>query len=261
MLNYLYSLPWIVVCLSLMTLAIAVSLVGLIIVRKFYHHSDLKRNNEVAGFAFSVIALFYALQLGFTMVNVQNRFENLHQAIDNEADNLANLYRDAAVFPEEVRHRIRIQIRAYINQVINEEWNLMKEGKVSFKAADMGHQLWHMYYDYSPKTDQEKIWYEQSIDRLNTANHLRLERLYYSTLSLDPMMWALLFGGAIMTIGFMYLFGTESFKAHVIMTAILAGLIAFLILTVISFDNAFIGTEKIEPAAFQKVLSLFEVWK
>lgn len=261
MLNYIYTLPWAVVCAIFMAAAIALSLVGLIIVRRCFHHSRLKPNNEVAGFAFSVIALFYALQLGFTMVNVQNRFESLHQTIDSEADNLANLYRDAAVFPEETRHKIRLQIRDYINQVINEEWTLMREGKVSFKAADMGHMLWHIYYDYTPTTEKEKIWYTQSIDRLNTLNHLRLERLYFSTRTLDPMMWTLLFGGALMTIGFMYLFGNESFAAQAIMISILSGLIAFLILTVISFDNAFIGTERIDPNAFRRVLSLFEIWK
>ncbi len=234
-----------------MIVVVLLSILGLLLVRRVYSHHDLMINNEVAGFTFSVIAVFFALQLGFIMASAQQRFDTLNKTVEAEANILAQLFRDSIVFPNDFKKNVTEQIQIYIQKVVEEELN--GEG-YSLNAAKAGHNIWQLYYNFTPQNELQKIWYTEAISKLNEFNHLRLDRLYFSKLSLDGMMWTLLIGGACATITFMYIFGMESLRIHMVITGLLAALIAFLIVMVYDFDNPFIGAEKITPAAFENVL-------
>lgn len=261
MLKLFYSIPWYISCPLVVVLSITLAIGGLLLVRYFIGYQNLRHNNEVAGFTIAVVGLLYALQLGFAMVNVQGRYERLHQTIEDESNVLADLYRDAGIFPEDTLQAIRNDIEEYVQAVINQEWEEMVRGKHSLDAMYKVQSLWHRYYDFTPKTEKEKIWYSLSIERLNNLVNYRLQRLYFSKETLDPMMWTLLLGGAWVVIAFMYFFGLESLSAHILMTALLTGCITFILLIIIFFDNGFLGNEGITPHAFKRIQTSFDLWK
>ena len=66
----------------------------------------------------------------------------------------------------------------------------------------------------------------------------------------------LLSGGA--TIGFGYFFGATRLPAQMLMTAILAGTTALLLIVIVILDRPFAGAGRIAPAAFAE---LFERWR
>src|SRR5215475_14331584 len=72
------------------------------LVRRRFNAEVLARHNEVAGFVYAVIGVVYAVLLGFTAIIVWEQFREAEEDADREANALADLYRDAQVFPSDV---------------------------------------------------------------------------------------------------------------------------------------------------------------
>jgi len=66
-----------------------------------------------------------------------------------------------------------------------------------------------------------------------------------------PFIWFVLWIGAILTVGFSYLFGVESFRSHALMTAALSAEIALILFLVFVLDNPFRGDFRIQPKSFE----------
>jgi len=97
----------------------------------------------------------------------------------------------------------------------------------------------------------------QSLEALNEMGQLRRTRLHVSRPGLPLLMWALLLGGGIITVGFTYLFGTKSAAAQLIIVSSLAGLIGFVLFLILCLDFPFTGDMAIEPEAMRNVM---EIW-
>jgi len=61
------------------------------------------------------------------------------------------------------------------------------------------------------------------------------------------VIWLVLFGGAVLTIGFTFFFGTENLRAQSLMTGILTMLIMSGLLIIVSIDRPFTGAVRVEP--------------
>ena len=67
------------------------------------HVEVLQRHNDVAGFIYAVIGVVYAVLLGFAAVTVWERYDRAQASVEQEANDLADLYRDAQTFPSDIR--------------------------------------------------------------------------------------------------------------------------------------------------------------
>src|SRR5262245_39905160 len=107
---------------------------GVLLVRRWVPVEVLERHNEVAGFIYSVIGVMYAVLLGFTAIIVWERYDNAQTAVQKEANELGDLFRDAQAFPDEVRKELEANIRSYIRLVIEKVWPAMAEHKSSLET-------------------------------------------------------------------------------------------------------------------------------
>ena len=84
-------------------------------------------------------------------------------------------------------------------------------GKSSPEAWNAYNQLWLTYYRFRPQNEYERIWYTQSLTRLNQLGDQRRLRLLSSRSGGIPSgMWLVLLGAGAITIAFSYLFGTRN---------------------------------------------------
>ena len=254
------SLAWLSGLLLVGTLVL-LAVAGTLVSRRRFGVEVLKLNNEVAGFIYGVIGVLYAVLLGFTAIIVWERFDHAQAGVDQEANELADLYRDAQVFPEAVRREVETHLRAYATLVAEKEWAAMAEQRPSPETWEVYNRLWRTYHLFQPQTDHEKIWYAQSLTKLNDLGDQRRLRLLSSRSDGVPdIMWAVLLGAGVTTIGFSFLFGTRSAKAHVAMTSGLAMTIALVLFSILALEQPFAGITRVEPDAFHQVASIFDVW-
>lgn len=252
--DYIDSLHWACGALIAVGLLVAITMVSILIARRFVNKEDLKEQHDVAGFVFTNIGVLFSILLGFTVVNVQQRFDKSQENTEIEASYLQELYQDAEVFNDHERSTIQNAIKAYLKDVIEDEWALMPEGKVSPLATEALKDIWKAYYNVEPKGPKQEAWYAESIGKINQLMHTRLERVLDAKASLGSEMWTLLILGSLVMVMFICFFGLESTTLHLLMGASLAATTGFLLFLIHSLDTAFCGAIHVTPEALIRVL-------
>jgi hypothetical protein len=165
---------------------------GMLLVRRSVTLSTLESHNQVAGFIYSVVGVVYAVLLAFIAIVVWQQHTSVQTQVEQEANQLGDLYRNAQVFPAEVRTRLQNQIRAYSRIVVEKEWPAMAKREASADAWAAFNQLWRAYQQVEARNDYESVWYAKSLDRLDQLGDYRRLRL----LSNRPAVPAAHVGGA-----------------------------------------------------------------
>ncbi|MCE5293005.1 MAG: DUF4239 domain-containing protein [Chlamydiales bacterium] len=254
-LDHKTSLSWMAEAYPLIIIFLFFAISGVFLVRKLVNRAVLKAHHDVAGFVFTNLGVLYAVLLGFTVVNVQQRYDKLQDIAEVEASFVSELYRDAEVFSQKDKESIRSSLKKYCEGVINEEWDLMGKKMPSPKTLDAVKGIWNSYYAVELSHKKQEIWYAESISKLNELVNARLSRLLGSEESLSSQMWMLLIVGGLILVAFVWFFALENTTSHVLMVMILATTTAFLLVLIYSLDTAFSGDVSIQPEALVKVLN------
>ena len=233
---------------------VGVSILGLLLIRKYYSYDRRKLHNDIAGFIFATLGVIYAVILAFIVVVTWGDYDKANNLTIHEANALASLAEDARVFPPEVSGRIKEDLTAYLNAIIQEEWRMMVRGKESVQAEQSQERLWTTYASYHPANETQKIFLAVSVNKLNNAGELRRQRIHTAAYGLHPILYSILIIGSIITIAYTMLFGTENFTEQLLMTSCLAAMIALTLFTVIILDYPFSGSYGISSKTFQFIL-------
>ena len=234
--------------------AIAVSVTGLVIVRRTVMLERLRRNNEVAGFIYAVVGVIYAVILAFVVVVVWEQFSDARQAVREEAGEIGDLYRDASLLPDSTRLALQKGLAHYAHTIVHDEWLMMAEGEESRTTSSALRILWHHVQSFRPNGDYEQTLFATMIDRLDRMSVDRRLRLLSSEDAVPSLMWVLLIGGGAITVGFAFFFGTESLGAHNLMVGSLAGMVAMALLLIAALDHPFAGIIQVDPDPFMHLM-------
>jgi hypothetical protein len=231
---------------------------GMLLVRRSVTLSTLESHNQVAGYIYSVVGVVYAVLLAFIAIVVWQQHTQVQSQVEQEANQLGDLYRNAQVFPEEVRTRLQNQIRAYIRSVVEKEWPAMATGETSPDAWAAMNQLWRAYQQVEVRNDHERLWYEKSLDQLDQLGDYRRLRMLSNRPAVPALMWVVLLATGIITIGFSFFFGTQNSSAQTLMTAALSATIAFVLFLIWALNHPFLGLVRVEPAAFHQLWNIVD---
>jgi hypothetical protein len=234
---------------------IVTSISGLLLVRKYYPHVKCKPHNDIAGFIFAVIGVIYAVLLAFVVVVTWQDFDKAQDVTVNEANCIAAIYRDSRPFPAEFRAELKNDLKNYVTAIVNEEWRTMAKGRRSLDAQKAQEKLWELYGGFKPKNETQKIYFAESVKKLNQASEMRRQRIFYASTGIHPILYFVLITGSFITIAFTMLFGTENIVPHLTMVSLLAAMIALIIFTIIAMDYPFTGDIRITPDVFTNILS------
>lgn len=238
----------------------ALAVGGALLVRRAVGPEVLERHNEVAGFIYAVIGVVYAVLLGFTAIIVWEQFRHAQQGVEREANALADLYRDAQVFPPDVRKQMELLLRAYARVVVEKEWPAMAEGKSSPEAWEAVNRLWRAYHGFRPQDDHQRAWYTESLQRLNELGDHRRDRLLSIRSGVPGVIWAVLLGAGAITIGFSFFFGTRNARAQGLMIAGLSVTIGVVLFSILALEHPFAGITRVEPDAFHQLVDILDEW-
>jgi hypothetical protein len=239
----------------LLTVGAAVFSIGLMLAtRIIYGVERMRLNNEVAGFKFAVIGVFYAVMLAFVVIAVWEDFRKTEAAVRDEAKAVVDLYRVTFALPVEGGAEIRKHLIAYTNDVREYEWPTMAVGEPSDVVAKDLDQLSRATFDISPQSWQELALYQEALRLLAIMTDNRNERLDSSDGSMPRILWFVLIVGGLITLGYPAFFGSTNLGAQILMTAALAQLVALGILLGLAFDYPFTGEVHISAFPFDQAL-------
>ena len=236
---------------------VLLAVAGLALVQRLVPPERRERQNDVAGFIYSVLGVAYAVLLAFVVIAVWQDYQTAQINVDSEAHELAGIYFLASQLPEPQRTRVRELVRTYISVVVREEWPMMERGKTSPRANSLVRQLRSEISEFHPHTKGEQVLYESELTQSHDADDARRSRLLGAREGIPGLLWVVLVFGGVITVSFTYLFGLGSNAAHALMVAALTLVICGILFTIGEFNNPFSGVVEIRPVAFEEVLSSF----
>lgn len=237
---------------------IALALLGMLLVRRSVAIEALESHQDVAGFIIAVVGVIYAVLLALVVVAVWEQFESAREVSEHEANAVDGLYHLAAGLPAKDQRPVQDKVKAYAQIVVNEEWPLMRRGHSSERAAGALDELWPILTASEPQSSRESAIYQEALHRMDDLASARQERLLDSRTTLPPILWLVLAGGAVSTIGFTYFFGVRRLAAQALMTVALAATISLGVFLILAMDLPFTGDVSVSPQALEQVLATLE---
>jgi hypothetical protein len=67
---------------------------------------------------------------------VWERFDQAQAQLEQEANELGDLFRNAQAFPDDVRGELETQLRSYAQLVLEKEWPAMAEGQIEPRSLE-----------------------------------------------------------------------------------------------------------------------------
>src|SRR3954452_12657038 len=105
--------------------AVVLSLAGLLLVRGLVPIDLLRQSNDSVGNYLQTLGTIYAVLLAFVVFVVWGQFNDARTHVDEEANELLDLFRTAKGLPEPKRGEIQGHVAAYIDAVLDSEWQAM----------------------------------------------------------------------------------------------------------------------------------------
>jgi hypothetical protein len=243
--------------LLLIGITTALAMIGPVIVRRRMTLDKLRTNNEVAGFKFATVGVLYAVLLAFAVIVVWEKFSDAENDVAQEAGAATTVYRLADGIGGDAGMALRDGVNRYLKAAIAADWPAMEDGHASHAVTRALDGVYAAALAYNPDDGRGRVLLAETLHQLDLVTQARRARLVMATGIVPGVVWFVLFGGAALTIGFTFFFGTENLRAQTLMTGALSVLIFSGLLIIIAIDHPFAGTVKVGPDALEMVLEDF----
>lgn len=247
----LNNVPTLWLAVGMVLVAIGMTLLGLLLVRRAVELRQLRSQHDVAGFLIAVVGVLYAVLLAFMVVIQWEQFAAAHDNANTEATAVGNLDRDAVALGPQGRG-LAVAVHDYATQIVSHEWPYMASHQEEApKTDDYLNAVWKAVTTAQPRGGTEASVVRQALSDVSTASEARRTRVEDSASELPGPLWVVLLVGGVLTIGFTYFFGLESVRSQAAMLSTLAALIALSLFVILTLDLPFTGDVAIEPTALK----------
>jgi hypothetical protein len=223
------------------------------VIQRSFKDVDFIGHNEVGGVLVGVVGTIYAVLLGFVTVVVWERFNDAADRFSGEAGSTAAVWHLVAGLPSAAAEQIRSGTQHYVDAVIVDELPAMSRGQES-AAADLALRgLLRDVTTLKPRDAGEANVQLRMLQRLNDIWDYRNKRLETNESGISWLLWTALAISTAAVFGFSFLFGMQSRRTHLIMTAILAAIASTLFTVLIELNYPFRGNVTVPFTAWTTI--------
>jgi len=240
--------------------AIAFTLLGVTGIRHVVGQGLGTGHNEVQSAIFQSGGTIYAVFLAFLVVTVWESHEAAHANVAEEASLLSTLYRGSEAMEPVSGGQLRGLIRTYTHAVIDDEWTLQAEGRGASEAARTAGVGMFRVFGAMPLAARQN---DAAIDSIELGIIAQLQadrnkRTLESEESISPVIWmAAVANGVFVVVMSCFLYADRDWP-HLVMSGILATMIAMLLSVIFILDHPFGGLLPLTPDAFQHSLGVYD---
>lgn len=257
MFKYLFQMQDIYLFALLSCVSIVFSLVSIALIKRFVPVRMRYRGNAVIGNAASLIGLMYGVLAGLSALYLINNISYTADAVQREANAVADMYRDSKWLQEPARTEIQSLLKNYLTEVIQVEWPRMERGeKVDLtNGIIIIDNITNQLVNYSGVSNSESLLVHDMLDEIKILYDARELRINMSYAQLSPELWIVILLGTFLTLVINFFFGMN-YYLHAIVVIATALMTSSMIFLLITLDRPFQGEFVIDETAFK---TLFEV--
>lgn len=239
-----------------------VALTGLLLVRhllipKLRYHEG---THEAVSGTVQAIGVFYGITVGLIAVAVWNTNSNASDLVSKEAACIASLYRDVSGYPSPIRDELRSKLHEYTDFVINDAWPAQKEGRG--QNVKLGVRILNdfqgMLFTFEPKSASQAALHNETLRAFNNLIEYRRLRIDAVGSGLSTVMWAVIWVGAIISIGVAYFYNIPDLHLHAILVSLMAAFLAMVLFMIVINDKPFYGYNSISSDPYKLILAMQE---
>lgn len=239
--------------LTLLVIVAAVAgVIGLVVFRNVVDLEAIRGDGDSIGSFLQVLGGIYAVLLAFVVIVVWGQFNDARGFVAREANAISDLHRVAAGLPDDARDVIQRGLEEYVDAVLADEWQAMSNSDQTTidRIGKRLDRVWRAIHTCMPLNDCQHTIYAEVLARFNDLSETRTNRLSAATAKIPTAMTVLLYTGAVIMIGSIYLMPFSAFWVHAAVTAALAGAVAHILYLIYDLDNAFAGDYQVDKDPF-----------
>jgi uncharacterized membrane protein YfcA len=250
----LYQIPPAILLLIAIVVAVAIAAGGQHYLHRRFRDHDFIPHNEVGGFIIAVVGTLYAVLLGFLTVVAWQHFSEARDLVAAESASAADTWHSAIGLPYAVRSRIRSDMLKYAMAMVEQEWPDMRTAQIHPAPDLIIMDAIGVAADLNPKNQRESNAQSATLQQLTVLHDERLRRIFSAQGGVSWFEWVVLILGAICVIGFCWLFGSSNPRAHLVMTSIVAVVIASVLVLLFELQYPFRSAVGVGPTAWQATI-------
>jgi len=231
--HYVYGLPVIL-------LAVLGAICCQLLVKRLLGAETIRQCHEVGGYYLSIVGAFYAVLLGLVVFDALGKFQNAEKTVELEGKAALAVSALATQFPKQDA-RIQSLVRRYLDQVIDQEWEMMAHEQVDMEAKYTLVDLVREVLKIEPQTENQKALFPTLTSEAILLWEQRRDRVKLTNQGLPAAEWAVLLAGAVITIVFTFFFTIDSGLIHLAMTGMVTLLISMSLYLALLFGAPFSG--------------------
>lgn len=214
-------------------------------------------HNEVAGFLVAIVAVVYAVIVGFTIVSLYEASVTANEDVSAEAANLLQIHSDGLVFGPQTQVRIDADIVRYARAVVD-HWDLVSEGHESPQIQAALDDIYATLGAYTPRTAAQTDELNQAISDLDDLSQARVARQLEAieSGSLPAVLWIGILVTSAITLAFALLFALDNLRIAYAMVAGVAAVLGVNIFVLVELGYPFVGSVAVGPGKFEAVIHL-----
>lgn len=253
---WLYELSPLNQALIIIAFVEFLSIAGLLLARRYvvprFHYSE-GINDAVSG-TVQAIGVFYGITVGLIAVGVWNTNTSSSELVSREASSIATLFRDVSGYPSPLREELQKGLRDYTLFIIKEAWPAQQKGQTVEQGRLIIDNFQAKLYSFSPSNPSQVALHTESLHAYNDLLEYRRLRIDAVNSGLSLTMWAVIWMGAIISIGVAYFYKIEDQKLHIVLVVLMAGFLAVVLFMIIVNDKPFYGHGGISSDPYRIVL-------
>ena len=226
------------------------ALLFMVLLNRLWSGEKRSVNNDLIGWQLTIIGTTYAVILGFMLYTVWTAYGEAQVNVDLEANALRDLYRTADALPEPQRTQLKLDARAYVGAVIDNDWPEMADGKIPEGSHLVNEAMWKTAMTIKPGSPTEVIYTNHLLDQLTTLTEHRRTRMLQAVYKLPPIFWAVLIIGGIVTVLSAATFGARNIALHTFQVTSFTLLVTLVLLAISDVNLPFQGWIHIDDYAF-----------
>ena len=235
-----------------------VAMIGLFLTRRlilprFHYHEGT--NDAVSG-TVQAIGVFYGITVGLIAVGVWNTHSSASDLVSKEASAIGALYRDVNGYPDPVRTELKSKLREYTVFVIDKAWPAQRSGdehRVESGVRIMD-EFQDKLYAFQPANPGQVALHSETLTAYNNLIEYRRLRIDAVDSSLSATMWAVIWVGAIISIGVAYFYNIPDARLHFILVALMGGFLAMVLFMITVNDRPFFGHVSVSSEPYKLIL-------
>lgn len=235
----------------LVTIFVAIALVGQRLVKGRVKIEVLEQHHSAAEGMLGVVGTLFSVLLGFMVAAAMSRYGDAQMHVEQEANNVASIFRLARGLSNEDRPRLRNLCRDYANEVVDKEWAQMERREQINHGWEGYQKLWEGVVAIVPENDRQSNIQQALNEAMMGVGEHRRARLLLAQQDLPKALWIVIVFGSVITIGFTYVFMSQFQHVHGFMTTMVAATLALNIWLLAAYSSPFSGELQIKPLMFR----------